>query len=95
MVRKLNHVLSRKERRIVEQAAARVSTAAPVDFERWIKSVQTTVSRIALLVSDDLVAGVKIIERTSHENLKDTGSAADLVRFWVSDPAIRFRESLG
>jgi hypothetical protein len=68
---------------------------AMFDFERWTKNIQTTVSRIALLVSDDLVAGVKMVERTSHESQKDTGSAADLVRFWVSDPAIRFRESLG
>jgi len=53
-----------------------------------------TASRVALLVCDDLVAAVKVLERTSREALKDNASAADLVRFWVSDPAIRFREKL-
>lgn len=94
MVRKLKGALSRKDRRIVEQKAEGFSTATSPDFERWIKGVQMTVSRVALLVSDDLVASVKMIERTSGETLKHNASAADLVRFWVSDPAIRFRERL-
>ncbi|MBN1656048.1 MAG: tetratricopeptide repeat protein [Deltaproteobacteria bacterium] len=94
MVRELKRILSRKERKSVEQASIRFSASNPPDFERWIRAVQFTVSRIALLLSDDIVASVKMIERTSHETLQDNALAADLVRFWVSDAAIRFRETL-
>lgn len=94
MVRSLKKVLSRKERKIVEQASIRFSASNPPDFERWIRAVQFTVSRIALLLSDDIVASVRMVERTSHETIQDNTLAADLVRFWVNDLAGRFRESI-
>ncbi len=70
------------------QDAATTFAAAPTrDIARWSRDVRRMAARAALLVSDDLLAAYEALG-------SDVGSddlVADLARFWISDPAMRFR----
>ncbi|MBX3269200.1 MAG: hypothetical protein KF729_03005 [Sandaracinaceae bacterium] len=71
----------------VQEAAASFATAPTRDVARWVRDVRRMAARAALLVADDLLAAYEALGA-------DVGSddlVADLARFWVSDPAIRFR----
>jgi hypothetical protein len=46
------------------------------------------------LVSDDVAAAVRVLERTRGERVGDDNTATHLLRFWASDIAHRFRRAL-
>ncbi|MEC7521521.1 MAG: tetratricopeptide repeat protein [Myxococcota bacterium] len=73
------------------QDAALAYAAQPTpDIFMWSREIRRLATRAALLVADDLVA----VLGTIGEELGPDNYATDLARFWVSDPAFRFRRAL-
>lgn len=71
----------------VQDAATTFAAAPTRDVAGWVRDVRRMAARAALLVGDDLLAAYEALG-------SDVGSddlIADLARFWVSDPAMRFR----
>lgn len=72
------------------QDAATSFAAQPTDVRAWARDVHRMAARAALLVSDDLLAALAAL----GEPLGPDNTATDLARFWVSDPATRFRRAV-
>ncbi len=72
------------------QDAAGAFAAQPVDALAWVKNVKRMAARAALLVCDDLLSAIEAL----REPLGPDNTASDLARFWVSDPAMRFRRAV-
>lgn len=73
------------------QDAALAFAAQPTpDIFMWAREIRRLATRAALLVADDLVAVLGAI----GEELGPDNYATDLARFWISDPAFRFRRAL-
>ena len=68
--------------------AATTFAAAPTrDMARWVRDVRRMGARAGLLVCDDLLAAFEAL----GSDVGGDDLVADLARFWVSDPAMRFR----
>ncbi|MEM9189710.1 MAG: tetratricopeptide repeat protein [Myxococcota bacterium] len=84
----------RRARRALEELSTHyVATPVP-NLVGWASAVEQTALRAALLVTDDLEAALTMVERTREEGV-GSATADDLVRFWVSDTAVRFRRAIG
>jgi hypothetical protein len=92
--RELSKAMPRRSRKPVETAAGRYVAAGGTNIEEWLRAVHLSLARAALLLADDVVAVVEMVQRTSGETLDAEGTATDLVRFWVSDAAVRFRRAV-
>lgn len=101
--KRLHKALSRKQRRALEEAAARYLEAGRVDFDRWARAARRTATRVAALLADDLAAAVDVLRRTERELSALSGASliteselvADLVRFWTSEAAMHLRRHAG
>ncbi len=91
--RQISKHVSRRNRRTVEEAANRYAAARP-PIDGWIHDTELTAMRAALLVADDLHAVVKVLEKTRGTEVGRDHVIDDLVRFWASDTAVRFRRVL-
>ncbi len=69
---------------------AAFAASPPADYPSWGREIRRLAARAALLVSDDLVATLEAL----GEPLGPDNYASDLARFWVSDPAMRFRRAV-
>ncbi|MGE3634572.1 MAG: tetratricopeptide repeat protein, partial [Sandaracinaceae bacterium] len=72
----------------IQDVATHFASSPTRNVGSWIVDVRRMAGRAALLISDDLLS--------AFEALGDSGTGADdlagdLARFWVSDPAMRFR----
>jgi hypothetical protein len=100
--RKIHRALSRRARKGAEETVQRYVAAPPVDFVRWTESRDRLATRTAALLCDDLPASLEGMVRARSESasrsvtidLDDDGSR-DLLRFWVSEPALRARLRAG
>ncbi len=72
------------------QEAANLFAASPRPIAPWSREIRKLATRAALLVADDLVSTLEAL----GEPLGDDNYASDLARFWVSDPAMRFRRAV-
>ncbi|HJL20117.1 MAG TPA: tetratricopeptide repeat protein [Sandaracinaceae bacterium LLY-WYZ-13_1] len=73
------------------QEASHAFAADPTHhLPEWAREVRRLAARAALLVADDLVAVLGAL----GEELGPDNYASDLARFWVSDPALRFRRAV-
>jgi hypothetical protein len=88
--RAVARAIPRRSRKAVTTAAEQYARA-PGDLKRWVREVHRSAARIALLLSDDLVAAMELVQRTSGETLQREGAATDLLRFWSSEAAVRHR----
>ena len=87
----------------VEEAARAYVGAPRLDPVEWQFRVRLTASRAALVVSDDLPGSVGLLRQAEGDLAGLTGAALaqgmrgvqDLMRFWVSDPALTLRRRLG
>ena len=71
----------------IQDAATTFAATPTQDIYRWVRDVRRMGARAALLVCDDLLAAYEALgPDVGAEDL-----VADLARFWVSDPAMRFR----
>jgi tetratricopeptide (TPR) repeat protein len=86
------------------EEAARAYVAAPrLDPVEWQFRVRLAASRAALVVSDDLPGSIGLLRQTEADLAGLTGAALapgmrsvqDLMRFWVSEPALALRRRLG
>jgi hypothetical protein len=74
----------------VHDAATAFAIASSHDVAGWARDLRRMAARAAVLVSDDLAAAVEALgEELGPDNL-----ASDITRFWVSDPAMRFRRAV-
>ncbi len=74
----------------IQEASALFAEAPPRHYPAWAREIRRLAARAALLVADDLLATLEAL----GEPLGPDNYASDLARFWVSDPAIRFRRAV-
>jgi hypothetical protein len=86
------------------EEAARAYVAAPrLDPAEWLFRARLGALRAALIVGDDLPGSITLLRQTEGDLAGLTGAALaqgmrsvhDLMRFWVSDPALAARRKLG
>ncbi len=86
------------------EEAARAYVAAPrLDALEWQFRVRLTASRAALIAADDLPGSVAVLRQTEGDLAGLTGvplaqavrAVQDMMRFWVSEPALSVRRRLG
>ncbi|QQR89781.1 MAG: tetratricopeptide repeat protein [Myxococcales bacterium] len=95
--------LSRKQRKSLEEAAARYAVSPAPDFLQWVASIDQSANRAAALISDDLVCAIDMIRQSRREYRSLEGAALvsqshevrDLLRFWLSPLAIDLRRGMG
>ncbi len=100
--RKIYKALSRRARKAAEDIVQRYVSAPAVDFVKWSEGRDRLATRTAALLCDDLSASLEGIVRARTEapsrsvtiDLSDE-SSRDLLRFWVSDAALRARTRAG
>jgi hypothetical protein len=88
--RQVTRVISRRERRVVEELAPAYAAAPRVDFAAWRQRVMLTAARSALILSDDLPSAVALTRRT-ESGAEATALLQELLRFWVGDLAKSLR----
>lgn len=101
--KQLHKALSRKQRKALEETAARYVEAGRVDLDRWARAARRTATRVAALLSDDLAACVEVLRRTERELSALSGATlvheseaiADLLAFWTSEAAMHLRQHSG
>ena len=91
MARLISKGVPRRDRHRLQETGARYAASAPKDPGAWARAMHLTCARAALLVCDDLAAALAIVQRTTGDTLGGDNLASHLARFWVSDPARRFR----
>jgi len=100
--RKIHKALSRRARKAAEDVVPRYVSAPPVDFVKWSEGRDRLASRAASLLCDDLSTSLEGMVRARSEasnrsvtiDLNDEASR-DLLRFWVSEAALRARTRAG
>ena len=89
-VRRVKNAIGFFSRSRLQEAAAAYAASPPVDYPAWAREIRRLAARAALLIADDLVATLEAL----GEPLGPDNYASDLARFWVSDPAMRFRRAV-
>lgn len=87
----------------IEEAARVYASGASVDVARYSVAVRTTAARAAAILADDLPSSLALVRRlegnlSGAEGMalaQGTELAHDLMRFWVSEPAIALRRRIG
>ncbi|MEQ8457523.1 MAG: tetratricopeptide repeat protein [Sandaracinaceae bacterium] len=74
----------------IQDAATSFAADPTPDLRGWATNARRMAARAALLVCDDLLAAIEAL----GEDLGPDNTASDLARFWVSDPAFRFRRAV-
>ncbi|RZO54681.1 MAG: tetratricopeptide repeat protein, partial [Sandaracinaceae bacterium] len=74
----------------IQDAATSFAADPTPDLRGWATNARRMAARAALLVCDDLLAAIEAL----GEELGPDNTASDLARFWVSDPAFRFRRAV-
>jgi len=97
----LRKAVPRKLRKSFELAVGGYGAAPVRDAGRWRDAVVQTATRAAALLVDDLVAAIRALILTedvappSNPMRVVSPEIADLLRFWMSEPAVRVRQNLG
>ncbi|MBX7084040.1 MAG: hypothetical protein K1X88_32830 [Nannocystaceae bacterium] len=101
-MRTLGKAVSRKRRRAFEIAAEAFPKTRGPDTATFIQWVRQSARRIALLVADDLPASLGTVARAEGisgklgvATMRTSPVLADLVRVWVSRPAMTLRYACG
>jgi len=92
--KKLYKALPRRNRKHVDETAQSYVGSKKIDFAHFVEAVQTSASRIALVVCDDLSAALEVLRKTERDLAELNGPklirhpmVSRLVRFWVSPEA--------
>ena len=86
-VRRVGKAIGFFSRGRIQEAATLYASDRAQDFSPWAREIRRLAARAALLISDDLISVLGAL----GEDLGPDNYSSDLVRFWVSDPALRFR----
>ena len=101
LARRVAKSLSWVRRRGMEEAALRYASEGTLSVSEWYVKAHRTASRAAVILADDLAAGIEVLRRytkADDESQKSIGTEAairDLTLFWVSDAALDLRRKLG
>lgn len=90
--------LPRRRRRAFESAADLYARSRPLDMNTAIPWMQQTARRVALIVADDLGASLSTLARMEGLGSADLARhpvISDLMRVWISKPAMTVRQRLG
>ncbi len=94
--------LSRRKKPILQTTAQTCATMAMPEPNALVHWLHQTTGRLAALVTDDLVETVKVVRRTDKlgsergaELLAHSPVIADLMRVWMSEPAMVVRRRVG
>ncbi len=93
--------LPRRRRRGFESAAEVYARARPLDMNTGVQWMQQTARRVALIVADELPASLSTLARMEGLGAVDGVGLArnpvvgDLLRVWISKPAMTVRQRLG
>ncbi len=98
LANQIRKTVPRKWRRAFELASLHYGSAPLADVGRWRRAVLRTASRAAALVTDDLVAAARALPMIAEAGARnpsgsqaDPADVADLLRFWLSEPAVSVR----
>ena len=103
LARRVSRSLPWLGRGAVEEAARAYVAAPRLDPAEWLFRARLGAQRAALIVGDDLPGSIALLRQTEGDLAGLTGaplaqgmrSVHDLLRFWVSDPALAARRKLG
>ena len=101
--KRLLKVLSRRNRKLLETAAAQCLSEPPADLERWGATLEPCAARAAALLTNDLPAVVSALRQSGAVPANLEGVAmvhgspllSNLLRFWATDVAFEVRRSAG
>jgi tetratricopeptide (TPR) repeat protein len=99
--RRLKSAISRKSRKLVEDAATEYVASQPIDFGLWAHHVDQTAARAGLLVTDNLIASLEMLRKSERDALQSAATMSfspvvrDLILFWVSEQATTARRVTG
>ena len=100
--RRLQRAISRRDRRLVRDAALAYAQAKRVKFDRWVHAAQRTAIRVALLLCDDLDPLVQDVRSRIAPEREAAGETFDrhptyveALKFWASPAAMHLREHMG
>jgi tetratricopeptide (TPR) repeat protein len=101
--KKVGKALSRKNRKLLEEAAAHYVAGKEIDVVAWVATLERTRARGAALLTGDLPACAQLIRHLDPALANQEGATlvrsselvADLLRFWLSEPALEFRRFIG
>lgn len=100
--RRFFRALPRRAKRDLEEAARAYVAAGERDFAAVTEAVHASAQRLALLVSDDLLASIDVLKRTERDIASLEGprlvahpTVSRLVRFWISPEADALRQRMG
>jgi tetratricopeptide (TPR) repeat protein len=102
--RRLVKALSRRTRKAFEDLAPQYAAGAPPEYATWVRGLQQTANRAALVVCDDLPGAVEALRRLERGEpgalegaalAKASPVVADVLRFWVSEAAAALRRRAG
>ena len=94
--RRMYKALSRKSRKATEDVIQRYALQGSSDLVPWVQSREREATRLAALMCGDLEAALECLARSKGEpresslDLRDEATC-DLLRFWVSESAMRAR----
>jgi tetratricopeptide (TPR) repeat protein len=97
LAQRIRKAQSRRWRKAQEVAAAEYAAAPLADVKSWQRAIAQTLNRSAAVLSDDLAAAISGLALVSDApialapNSRPADDAGDLLRFWMSEPAQRFR----
>ena len=90
--------LPRRRKRAFEAAAENYARFRPLDMNTTVQWMQQTARRVALIIADDLGASLSTLARMegySSAELARHPVVSDLMRVWISKPAMTVRQRLG
>jgi tetratricopeptide (TPR) repeat protein len=99
LAHRIRKAQSRRWRKAHEVAAAEYAAAPLADAKSWQRAIARTLNRAAAVLADDLasaMAGLAVVGDTpsgssSNGRPASPDDTGDLLRFWMSEPAQRFR----
>ncbi len=100
--KRLVRALPRRARKELDELARAYVEAGEQDFAVVTEAIEASACRVALLVSDDLLAAVEVLKRTERDLAELSGAellthptVSRLARFWVSPEADALRRRMG
>jgi hypothetical protein len=102
LAHRIRKAQSRRWRKAQEVAAGQYAAAPPADVSAWQRAIVQTLNRAAALLADDLAAAISGLTLATDAptaagppSRATVDHSGDLLRFWMSEPAQRFRARSG
>jgi len=101
--RRIMRAMPRKERRTLEEVAARYAANPTDDFVAWLNESRYSATRVAAMIAGDLPSCVSLMRQEDQSLAYLEGQdlvinselVADLLRYWTSEQALELRRRAG